>query len=176
MWCVNIACWPKQGQIMMTSSNGNIFHITGHLCGEFTGPRWCQWRGPLIFSLICTGMDVCVNNHEAGDLRWQHTHYDVTVMCLPASYIQRQMCCNIWQHINKLDESTARRQLKSPRPLSGRSVHLTLVTKWSWSWSWMTYCYPLCAMSIGPPILRYSYLKISMKIHGQGHVCGQKSR
>ena len=25
---------------MMTSSNGNIFHVTGHLCGEFTGDRW----------------------------------------------------------------------------------------------------------------------------------------
>ena len=25
---------------MMTSSNGNIFHVTGHLCGEFTGHRW----------------------------------------------------------------------------------------------------------------------------------------
>ena len=25
---------------MTTSSNGNIFHITGHLCGEFTGHRW----------------------------------------------------------------------------------------------------------------------------------------
>ena len=25
---------------MMTSSNGNIFSITGHLCGEFTSPRW----------------------------------------------------------------------------------------------------------------------------------------
>ena len=25
---------------MMTSSNGNIFHVTGHLCGEFTGLRW----------------------------------------------------------------------------------------------------------------------------------------
>ena len=24
--------------IMMTSSNGDIFHVTGHLCGEFTGP------------------------------------------------------------------------------------------------------------------------------------------
>ena len=23
--------------VMMTSSNGNIFHVTGHLCGEFTG-------------------------------------------------------------------------------------------------------------------------------------------
>ena len=25
---------------MMTSSNGNLFRVTGHLCGEFTGPRW----------------------------------------------------------------------------------------------------------------------------------------
>ena len=25
---------------MMTTSNGNIFRVTGHLCGEFTGPRW----------------------------------------------------------------------------------------------------------------------------------------
>ena len=24
----------------MTSSNGNIFHVTGPLCGEFTGHRW----------------------------------------------------------------------------------------------------------------------------------------
>ena len=25
---------------MMTSSNGSTFLVTGHLCGEFTGPRW----------------------------------------------------------------------------------------------------------------------------------------
>ena len=35
-------CWNTRtaGSIMtmMTSSNGNIFRITGHLCGEFTGP------------------------------------------------------------------------------------------------------------------------------------------
>ena len=24
--------------VMMMSSNGNVFHVTGHLCGEFTGP------------------------------------------------------------------------------------------------------------------------------------------
>ena len=79
----------------------------------------------------------------------------------------------------KLDESMARRQLKSPRSLSGRSIHLTLVTKCSQSWSWMTYCHTLCAMSIGPPILRYSYFKIcpwkSMVtimcvVKGQGHI------
>ena len=28
------------GFFMMTSSNGNIFHVTGPLCGEFTGHRW----------------------------------------------------------------------------------------------------------------------------------------
>ena len=26
--------------LMMMSSNGNIFRVTGHFCGEFTGPRW----------------------------------------------------------------------------------------------------------------------------------------
>ena len=26
--------------LMLTSSNGNIFRVTGHLCGEFTGHRW----------------------------------------------------------------------------------------------------------------------------------------
>ena len=26
--------------LMMTSSNGNFFRVTGHLCGEFTGHRW----------------------------------------------------------------------------------------------------------------------------------------
>ena len=29
-----------QGPIMMTSSNGNIFRVTGHLCRKFTGDRW----------------------------------------------------------------------------------------------------------------------------------------
>ena len=29
----------------MTSSNGNIFRVTGHLCVEFTGPRWFPQTG-----------------------------------------------------------------------------------------------------------------------------------
>ena len=31
-------CFPRHP--MMTSWNGNIFRVTRHLCGEFTGPRW----------------------------------------------------------------------------------------------------------------------------------------
>ena len=69
---------------MMTSSNGNIFRVTGHLCGEFTGPRWItakgQWRGALMFSLICVWINGWVNNGEAGDLRRYRAHYDVAVM------------------------------------------------------------------------------------------------
>ena len=30
----------KQGWVMKTSSNGNIFRVTGPLCVEFTGHRW----------------------------------------------------------------------------------------------------------------------------------------
>ena len=33
-------------QTMMTSPNGNIFRVTGHLCGEFTGPRWISYTKP----------------------------------------------------------------------------------------------------------------------------------
>ena len=32
--------WNWTGLSMMTSSNGNIFRVAGHLCGEFTGLRW----------------------------------------------------------------------------------------------------------------------------------------
>ena len=34
---------PIPPKIMMTLSNGNIFRVTGHLCGEFTGHRWIRW-------------------------------------------------------------------------------------------------------------------------------------
>ena len=34
-----LAKWvPGTNATMMTSSNGNIFRVTGLLCGEFTGP------------------------------------------------------------------------------------------------------------------------------------------
>ena len=39
-----------------------------------------QWRGALMFSLICAWINGWVNNHKAGDLRRYRAHYDVTVM------------------------------------------------------------------------------------------------
>ena len=45
-------------------------------------PHKGQWRGVLMFSLICAWTNDWVNNHEAGDLRRHRTHYDVTVMSI----------------------------------------------------------------------------------------------
>ena len=43
-------------------------------------PHKDQWRGALMISLICVWINDWVNNREAGDLRRNRTHYDVTVM------------------------------------------------------------------------------------------------
>ena len=85
-WPSLICCKP-----MMTSSNGNIFRVTGPLCGESTGhvrgihrspvnsPHRGQWCGALMFSLICAWISGWVNNREAGVLRRHRAHHDVTV-------------------------------------------------------------------------------------------------
>ena len=39
-----------------------------------------QWRGALMFSLICVWINGWVNNRKAGDLRHYRAHYDVIVM------------------------------------------------------------------------------------------------
>ena len=39
---------------MMTSSNGNIFRVTGHLCGKFTGPGEFPTQRP-----VTRSFDVC---------------------------------------------------------------------------------------------------------------------
>ena len=43
-------------------------------------PHKGQWRGALMFFLICVWINGWVNNREAGYLRCYRTHYDVTVI------------------------------------------------------------------------------------------------
>ena len=43
-------------------------------------PHKGQWRGALMFSLICARTNRWINNREAGDLRRHQAHYDVSVM------------------------------------------------------------------------------------------------
>ena len=43
-------------------------------------PHKGQWRGALMFSLICVWINGWVNSRDAGDLRRYRAHYDVTMM------------------------------------------------------------------------------------------------
>ena len=72
----------RRGIAMMTSSNGNIFRVTGHLCREFAGHRCIPHTkvSDAELSLICAWINEWWNNRDAGDLRRYRAHYDVTVM------------------------------------------------------------------------------------------------
>ena len=41
-------------------------------------PHKGQWRGALMFSLICSWTNVWVSNRDAGDLRFHRAHYKIT--------------------------------------------------------------------------------------------------
>ena len=45
-------------------------------------PHKVQWRGALMFSLICAWINYWVNNLEAGDLIRHCAHYDVIVIVI----------------------------------------------------------------------------------------------
>ena len=70
----------------MTSSNGNIFGVTGPLWGESTGHRWIPLTKASDTVLWCFLWSAWTNDwattRDVGDLRRHRAHYDVTVMCL----------------------------------------------------------------------------------------------
>ena len=70
--CGSIKCVYVSWSMLsiMTSSNVNIFRVTGHLCGEFN-----------IFVDLRLNNGL-VNIREAGDLRRYRAHYDVSVICI----------------------------------------------------------------------------------------------
>ena len=87
-------------------------------------PHKGQWRGALMFSLICVCINGWVNNREAGDLRRYRAHNDVIVM-LPG-----------WKWLLKLlpyPQDVVRCYLPLPRSrLKSREYHGSCLTE--------TYC------------------------------------
>ena len=52
-----------------------------------------QWRGALMFSLICAWINSWVNNGEAGDLRCHRAHYGVIVMWIIMVFLPQFPVC-----------------------------------------------------------------------------------
>ena len=86
----------------MTSSNGNIFRVTGLCAGHHRRiPRtkasdaelWCfLWSAPWI--------NDWVKYLEAGDLRRHCAHYDVILICISPCVFCRQDCACRWPSTN----------------------------------------------------------------------------
>ena len=62
-------------------------------------PHKGQWRGALMFSLICGLKNVWVNNREADDLGRQCAHYDVIVMIYTDAFIDVLVCAFFLQYM-----------------------------------------------------------------------------
>ena len=70
---------------MIASSNGNIFRVTGPLCGEFASHRWIPLPKASDAGLWCflwsmPWINGWVNNRDADDLRRHRAHYVCNVM------------------------------------------------------------------------------------------------
>ena len=68
---------------MMTSSNGNIFRVTGPLCGEFTGHRWIPLTKNSDAELWCFLWSLNKQLIKQSRRRWFETQ-----------------SCSLWRHCN----------------------------------------------------------------------------
>ena len=96
----------------MTSSNGNIFRVTGR-SGEFPAQRPVTWSFDIFFDLRPNSARIngWVNNRDAGDLKLHRDHYDITVMNTKIDHQIRQRLKQVppveiwWNIIMHLDFS-----------------------------------------------------------------------
>ena len=85
--------------IMVTSSNGNIFCVTRHLCGNspVTGefpPQRPLTRSFDVFFFIYAWINGWVNNGEAGDWRRHRAHYEFSNYDITPIAIRNQLWWN----------------------------------------------------------------------------------
>ena len=72
----------------MTSSNGDIFRVTGPLCGEFTGHRWIP---------LTKASDAELWSETPSSPLWRHCK--VTSHELHKHYFSKLLTCAKWRHM-----------------------------------------------------------------------------
>ena len=80
--------------------------VRGNPGSLVNSPHRGQWRGILIFSLICSWINSYINNGETGDLRRHLAHYDITVIFY--SYFEFNGKC-VFQLFNNASVATKHR-------------------------------------------------------------------
>ena len=77
-----------------------LFHVTGPLCGEFTGHRWIPLTKASDAELWCflwsaPWINGWVNNCEDGDLRRHRAHHDVIIIKLATYATAAELSCHV---------------------------------------------------------------------------------
>ena len=86
------ACWRHQ----METFSALLAILRGIHRSPVNSPHKGQWRGALMFSLICVWINGWVNNHKAGDLIRYRAHYDVIVMSTGKQFVIIQTVWNAY--------------------------------------------------------------------------------
>ena len=101
MWCNPVVAETQHRRSRnskMTSSNENIFRVTGPLCGEFTGHRWIPLTKAMTRNFhvfFDLGLNkTWVNIRETVDLRRRRAHYDVIIMGIML-WLHDQPCAEV---------------------------------------------------------------------------------
>ena len=83
--CLHVLTWWRH---QMETFSALLVLCAGIRRSPVNSPHKGQWRGALMFSLICAWINDWVNNREAGDLRRHRVHYDGIVMKVPTFHSQ----------------------------------------------------------------------------------------
>ena len=124
----------------MTSSNGNIFRVTGPLCGEFTGDLWIPLTKTSDAELWCFRWSTngWINTRDAGDLRHHRAHYDANLMVFRAFSLLWSYDC----HSKQPGNLRITKQHKQPIENSQQNHNKTKQTKQFGYFMWYTInCY-----------------------------------
>ena len=78
---IRASAWKKHDDVIKWTHFPRYWpFVRGIHRSPVNSPHKGQWRGALMFTLICVWINGWVNNRKAGDLRRNRAHYDVTVM------------------------------------------------------------------------------------------------
>ena len=105
----HIEAWTWWRHQMETFSALLVICVRGIHRSLVNSPHEGQWRGALMFSLICVWINGRVNNREAGNLRRYRAQYDVSVFTKQLTFrgILSNPCPIIWMLCKKLENSYA---------------------------------------------------------------------
>ena len=88
-WCIFV-CWTGSPLVQAMDRHYGVItlklfprywpFVRGIHRSPVNSPHKGQWRGALMFSLICAWTNIWPNNRDPGDLRRHRAHYDATVI------------------------------------------------------------------------------------------------